>query len=147
VKEFDRLLGAWHGDGVIPSDPPLRLSVDATVERMGEFILFRSAGEPAELPDSVSIIGTAPDGEPRPMHYYDERGVERLYLTSVAGSTWSIWLAPDYDWNGPHGPGFDQRFIGEISTDGRTIEGRWERGLGDKGDRWELDFPLTYIRG
>ena len=34
------------------------------------------------------------------------------------------------DWNGPHGPGFNQPFIGEISADGKTIAGRWERGLG-----------------
>jgi hypothetical protein len=30
----------------------------------------------------------------------------------------------------PDGPGFNQRFIGEISADGKTIEGRWERGMG-----------------
>ena len=62
------------------------------------------------------------------------------------GRTWTIWRAPGEDWNGPDGPGFNQRFIGEISADGDTIEGRWERGLGDAGDAWELDFPLTYVR-
>jgi hypothetical protein len=39
-----------------------------------------------------------------------------------------------------------QRFIGEISADGKTIEGRWERGTGDAGDDWELDFPINYVR-
>ena len=58
----------------------------------------------------------------------------------------TIWLAPGYDWNGPHGPGFNQRFIGKLSEDGDTIDGRWERGLGAAGDEWELDFPLTYRR-
>jgi len=33
-----------------------------------------SVGEPAEVPDSVSIIGGAPDGEPQPMHYFNARG-------------------------------------------------------------------------
>ena len=28
----------------------------------------------------------------------------------------------------------------------RTIEGRWERGMGDAGDQWEIDFPMTYVR-
>jgi len=60
---------------------------------------------------------------------------------------WRIWRAPGEDWNGPDGPGFNQRFIGEISADGTTIVGRWERGMGDAGDAWEIDFPITYARG
>ena len=27
-----------------------------------------------------------------------------------------------------------------------TITGAWERGLGEAGDRWELDFRLDYHR-
>ena len=146
MKQFEPLIGRWHGEGTIPIDPPIAISVDATVEPLGRFIVFRSVGQPAEVPDNVSIIGGAPEGEPQPMHYFDERGVKRLYLTAIEGSTWTIWTAPGEDWNGPDGPGFNQRFIGEISADGLTIRGRWERGLGDAGDQWELDFPLTYVR-
>jgi len=146
VKEFERLMGRWHGEGSIPIERPMQISVDATVEPLGAFVVFRSAGEPAEVPDSLSVIGGAPDGKPQPMHYFDERGVRRHYLTTLDGSTWKIWLAPDYDWNGPDGPGFNQRFIGEVSPDGNRIVGRWERGLGPAGDAWELDFPLTYVR-
>ena len=146
MPDFEPLIGEWHAVGEIPLDPPMRISADTTIERLGEFIVMRSVGEPAEMPDSVSIIGGAPAGEPQPMHYFDDRGVEREYLMTLEGSTWTIWLAPGYDWNGPHGPGFNQRFIGELSEDGNTIDGRWERGLGDAGDEWELDFPLTYRR-
>jgi hypothetical protein len=145
MQAFDPLLGTWRGEGEFP-DPPLRMTVDATIERLGEFIVFRSAGEPAELPDSISIIGGADEREPQPMHYFDSRGVKRLFLTTVEDSTWRIWRAPGEDWNGPDGPGFNQRFIGEISADGRTIEARWERGTGPDGDAWELDFPMTYVR-
>jgi hypothetical protein len=80
------------------------------------------------------------------MYYFDARGIRRLYLTALEGSTWRIWLAPGEDWNGPHGPGFNQRFIGEIAADGGTREAHWERGLGPVGDEWEIDFPITYIR-
>ena len=124
----------------------MRISVEATIERFGEFLVFRSDGEPAEMPDTLSIIGGAAPGEPQPTHYFDSRGVKRLFLTTVEGSTWRIWRAPGEDWKGPDGPGFNQRFIGEISADGRRIEARWERGTGDAGDRWELDFPMTYVR-
>jgi hypothetical protein len=146
MHEFEPLVGEWHGEGEIPIDPPMRISADAKVERLGEFLVFSSKGEPADVPDTLAIIGGAPHGQPQPMHYYDSRGVERLYLTTVEGSTWTIWRAPGEDWNGPHGPGFNQRFIGEISADGRMITGRWERGTGDAGDAWELDFPIDYVR-
>lgn len=145
MHELDRLIGSWHGEGDFP-DPPMRVVSDATIERLGAFVVFRSTGQPAEVPDTLSVIGGAPEGEPQPMHYFDSRGVQRLFLTTVASSTWRIWRAPGEDWNGPDGPGFNQRWIGEISPDGRTIDGRWERGLGPNGDEWELDFPLTYVR-
>jgi hypothetical protein len=146
MKDFAPLIGEWHGEGEFPSEPPMKMSAEATVERLGKFIVFRSVGEPAELPDSISIIGGAPAGEAQPMHYFDDRGVQRLFMTSLEGATWKIWRAPGEDWNGPNGPGFNQRFIGEISADGNAIDGRWERGMGDAGDEWEIDFPMTYVR-
>ena len=146
MQEFEPLIGRWQGEGEIPTEPPMRITVEATIERLGPFVVLRAAGEPKEVPDNISIIGGAPAGEPQPMRYFDDRGVKRRYLTGVEGTTWTIWRAPGEDWNGPDGPGFNQRFIGEISADGRTIDGRWERGTGDAGDEWELDFPITYVR-
>ena len=58
-------------------EPPMKIAGEAKLERLGEFIVFSSTAEPAEVPDSISIIGGAPDGEPQPMHYFDSRGVER----------------------------------------------------------------------
>jgi hypothetical protein len=72
--------------------------------------------------------------------------VKRLYLVRIEGSTLKIWRAPGEDWNGPDGPGFDQRYVGEISADGKRIDGRWERRTAAAGDRWEIDFPLSYVR-
>ena len=146
MKDFEVLIGAWHGEGELPTDPPLKLTVDATIERLGEFIVFSTVGEPAAVPDTISIIGGAPDGEPQPMHYFDSRGVQRLFLMALEGSTLKIWRAPGEDWNGPNGPGFNQRFIGEISTDENSIQGRWERGMGADGNEWEIDFPISYVR-
>ena len=146
TNPFDSLIGEWHAEGEMPIEPPVKITVEAKIERMGEFIVFGTTGEPAAVPDTLSIIGGAPEGEPQPMHYFDSRGVKRLFMVALDGSTLNIWRAPDEDWNGPDGPGFNQRFIGEISADGNTIDGRWERGLGEAGDQWVLDFPLTYVR-
>jgi hypothetical protein len=146
MHEFEPLIGRWRVQGEIPTEPPIKVSGEATLQRLGEFVVFRSASEPPEVPDSISIIGGAPEGDPQPMHYFDGRGVKRMNLTRVEGSTWRIWRNPAEGWSGPDGPGFNQRFIGEISADGRTIQARWERGMGPTGDSWELDFPLTYTR-
>ena len=146
MKQFDPLVGEWHGEGEMPIDPPMKISVEAKISRLGKFIVFSTLAKPEEVPDSVSIIGGAPDGEPQPMHYFDSRGVKRLFMMALEGSTLKIWRAPGEDWNGPDGPGFNQRFIGEISADAKKITGRWERGMGDAGDRWEIDFPMNYAR-
>jgi hypothetical protein len=146
LKQFDRLIGEWHVEGEIPIEPPMKISGESKIDRLGAFLVFSSVAEPADVPDSLSVIGGAPDNEPQPMHYFDSRGVKRQFMTAIDGSTWRIWRAPGEDWNGPDGPGFNQRFIGEISADGRTIDARWERGMGDAGDEWELDFPITYVR-
>jgi hypothetical protein len=146
MKDFEPLIGHWHGEGELPIEPRMKLSEEVTIERLGEFIVFSTVGEPAELPDSIAVIGGGPAGEPQPMHYFDARGVKRMFVMALEGSTWTMWRAPGEDWNGPDGPGFNQRFIGEISADGDTIDGRWERGTGDAGDDWEIDFPMTYVR-
>ena len=147
MHQFEPLIGTWHGEGSIPIEPPMTITVEATLERMGAWLILRSTSEISEVPDNVSVIGGAREGEPQPMHYFDARGVKRLFLMTLNGSTWAIWRAPGEDWNGPDGPGFNQRFIGELSPDGTRIDGRWERGMGDAGDQWELDFPLVYTRG
>ena len=146
MKEFEPLIGEWHAEGEIPMETPMKISAESKIQRLGELIVFSTVAESAEVPDSISVIGGAPDGKPQPMHYFDARGVKRLYLTALEGSTWKVWRAPGEDWNGPDGPGFNQRFIGEISADGMTIEGRWERGTGNAGDEWEIDFPIDYFR-
>ena len=87
--------------------------------------LFKVKGEKAVIPDEATAT---------------------TYMRALEGSTWRIWLAPSQDWSGPHGPGFNQRFIGEISAGGNTIDGRWERGMGNAGDDWETDFPISYVR-
>ena len=69
MEEFEPLIGEWHGEGELAMEPPMKISVEAKIERLGEFIVLSAVGEPAEMPDGVSIIGVARDGEPQPMHF------------------------------------------------------------------------------
>ena len=52
MQEFEPLIGRWHGEGELPVEPPMQLTSDATIERLGEFVVFRSTGEPAAVPDT-----------------------------------------------------------------------------------------------
>jgi hypothetical protein len=67
--------------------------------------------------------------------YGDSRGVSRLYEMSFANGLWNLWRAA---------PGFHQRFGGRISSDGRTIDSKWEKS--EDGANWDSDFDLKYIR-
>ena len=73
------------------------------IERLGDYIVFGSTGQARGDARQLSIIGGAPEGEPQPMHYFDSRGVRRLYLTAIDGSTWKDLASPGEDWNGPDG--------------------------------------------
>src|SRR2546428_12018225 len=134
MKEFKPLIGEWHGEGEVPMEPPMKISMEAKIERLGKFIVMSSVGEPAEVPDSVSIIGGGPDGEPQPMHYFDSRGGKRQVMMALEGSTWKIWRAPGEGWNGPHGPRLNPRFSGGIRADGQKNARRWGRRHGAGGD-------------
>jgi hypothetical protein len=73
-------------------------------------------------------------------HYFDSRGVVRLYAMTFADGVWTLTReSPDFT------PlDFRQRFTGRFGADGNTISGAWEKGR--DGGEWEHDFALTYRR-
>jgi hypothetical protein len=86
-------------------------------------------------PERHAIIGAGQEPETFAQHYYDSRGVARVYGMSLDGGVWKLWR---------EAPGFWQRYTGVISGDGTTIKGAWE-GSAD-GREWKHDFGLTYIK-
>jgi hypothetical protein len=69
------------------------------------------------------------------MHYFDSRGVYRVYAVGMTEGTWM--LSRD-------APGFSQRFTGTFSDEGNTIVGLVE--LSRDGSTWEDDLAITYRR-
>jgi hypothetical protein len=106
----------------------------------GQFLIQRSDVPNSDIPDSISIIGLAPDGESYTQHYFDSRGVVRVYAMTFRDGAWTLLRdEPDFT------PlSFSQRFTGTFSEDGNTVRGGWEMSR-DGGD-WELDFELTYTK-
>jgi hypothetical protein len=70
-----------------------------------------------QAPDGIAIIGAGPKSEGRYLqHYFDSRGVARVYKMSVEDGVWKLWRdEPDFS------PlDFSQRFTGSFSADGET---------------------------
>lgn len=141
LKDLDAFVGEWKVAGAMTLDEPMEISGWTGFEWLvgGGFLVQRSTTEREEFPNTLAVIGPADDGEGYVMHYFDSRGVSRIYTMSLDGRSWTLERAP----SGPRSD-FWQRWIGEFSEDGNTIQGRWETS--DDGSSWELDFHLTYTR-
>ena len=140
LESFDALVGEW----AIEMKPSQHVS-EPTPGRMtiewlrGERVMVqRSKAEDPVFPESVAVFMADDESGSLAMHYFDSRGVARVYRTSFEDGLWKIWRSA-------RGPGdFDQRFDGRLSDDGTTIEASWSK-TGSDGS-WELDFELTYTR-
>jgi hypothetical protein len=98
------------------------------------FLIERWRVDLPEAPDGIAIIGAGDEPETFRQHYFDSRGVQRIYEMTLADGVWKLWRdAPDP---------FPQRFTGTFNDDGKTIAGRWEKA--EDGSNWETDFDFTY---
>jgi hypothetical protein len=93
----------------------------------------RSTVDMPEAPNGISIMGCDAANGTYFQLYSDERGVCRVYEMSIEDGRWKLWR---------EGEPFAQRFSAQISDDGETIVGRWEKAV--DGLTWETDFDLTY---
>ncbi|WP_214401834.1 hypothetical protein [Pseudonocardia lacus] len=144
LAALDVLVGSWTVRPVPPPEwgvvDPDAMAGGVTFEwALGGAYLVGRSHAPDPVPDSMTVI--APDGDGYRQHYYDSRGVTRLYRMTLADGVWTLLRTePDFS------PlDFAQRFVGEFDPDATTIAGRWEQSH-DGGRTWELDFELTYRR-
>jgi hypothetical protein len=106
----------------------------------GQFLLQHTEVPIPEAPDSLAIVATDPRTGGYTQHYYDSRGVTRLYAMSLTDGVWTL-IRESADFSPLD---FRQRFSGTFSPDGNTITGAWEKCL--DGGEWEHDFALIYHR-
>ncbi|MEU4616837.1 hypothetical protein [Streptomyces umbrinus] len=141
LERLDVLVGEWVVEADFPGldTPAARCVFEWALD--GRFLVQRTEVPVAEAPDSMAIIAVDPETGAYTQHYFDSRGVARLYAMSFAGGVWRLLReAPDFS------PlDFRQRFTGQVSEDGTTIRGSWETSH-DDSTTWEHDFTLTYRR-
>jgi hypothetical protein len=135
LEPLNALVGAWNIEATHPLYPSVVVQGRATFEWLeGEqFLLTRSQSDHPDFPDSLGVIGFLDDA--LAMHYYDSRGVHRVYEMSLSDGV--LRFSRD-------APGFSQRFKGTFSDDGKTISGVWELSRDDA--TWADDLQITYRR-
>ena len=106
----------------------------------GRFLLQRWEVPVPEAPDGLAVIGFDEGRGTYLQHYFDSRGVARVYEVGFEDGVWTLSRTkPDFS------PlEFRQRWTGTFSPDGNTITGRWE--ICHDGTTWEPDFDLRWER-
>jgi hypothetical protein len=136
LERLDALVGEWTMEAGPPGGPPWPGAARVSFEWLEgrAFLIERWTVDLPEAPDGIAIIGAGDEPDSFRQHYFDSRGVHRVYEMTLDGGVWRLWRdAPD--------PG-PQRFEGTFSDDGATIAGRWE--IAEDGSTWRTDFDLTY---
>ena len=139
------LVGEWRAEVTFPRTAPDAIAGQTVGGRVvfewvldGQFLVER-AQTPQPVPDSLALIGFDPEHAAYTQHYFDSRGVARVYAMTFDRNVWTL-LRETADFSPLD---FSQRFTGALSDDGDTIAGRWETRT---GSRWEHDFGLRYTR-
>jgi hypothetical protein len=145
LERLAPLVGEWELEASVSGEPQGRARSTFEWLEDGAYLAIRGDGEPTEnapqewvenspLP-TMMIVGLDDAGEIFYTLYADARAVSRVYLMTLSDRVWKMWR---------DAPGFHQRFSAELSQDGRTMTGAWEKSR--DGSDWELDFDVVYTR-
>ncbi|MFI6434191.1 hypothetical protein [Streptomyces sp. NPDC050759] len=140
LARLDVLVGEWDVEAEFPGQA---VGAGRSVFEWaldGQFLVQRTEA-PDPAPGSMAIVSVEPETGAYTQHYFDARGVVRLYAMTFDGEVWQL-LREEEDFSPLS---FRQRFTGRLSVDGDSIHGVWERSK-DGSAEWETDFGLTYRR-
>jgi hypothetical protein len=141
LEQLRPFIGEWNLEVSLPA--PDEVTARATFEWAldGRFLIQRVEISIPEAPNSIAVIGADPRGGAYAQHYFDSRGVVRVYGMTFEDGVWTLQReSPDFS-----ELGLWQRYSGTFSADGDAIEGAWEMSH-DEGATWERDFAIVYRR-
>jgi hypothetical protein len=147
IERLEPFIGQWSMEAVFPSTSPAAgIHAEGVARTVFEylagrkFVIQRWEVPHPDAPDGIAIVGWDNSRDSLVEHYFDSRGVARLYEMSFNDGLWRLSrTAADFS------PlDFAQRYTGTISEDGSTIRGRWE--ISTDGLQWEHDFELNYSK-
>jgi hypothetical protein len=150
LQPLDRLVGRWTSESIHPALPGVVVSGTVMAEWLegGHFLIIRTRNDHPDFPDAISILGYSdvdrvedpPDGidslgTELSLHYFDSRGVSRVYDALIDAATWRLWR---------NAPELSQTFVGEFADDGDTVLGLWR--MCRDGAEWHDDLRIVYRR-
>ena len=138
MARLEAFIGEWAMEASFPdgNGGTGRAVFEWALDR--QFLICRTVVPGA--PDAIEIMGYDPGRMPYCQHYFDSRGIARVYAMDLSDGVW-ILLRDSADFTPL---AFAQRYIGTFSPDGQRIDGRWESA--QDGVTWELDFHLNYTK-
>jgi hypothetical protein len=137
IEDLLIFVGRWELTVDLPGGEDTR--GDVVFDLMGDVLVQRTTIPIPEAPDSCCVVVRQDDGSYM-QHYFDSRGVARLYGMAFDGHTWTLERTkPDFT-----SLDFHQRYVGTFSDDLRTITGEWQSST--NGREWSRDFGLSYRR-
>jgi hypothetical protein len=135
---LDVLVGQWTQQVSGHGDPIGTMTFEWT---LGDRYLLQRSTLPAPFAESVALIEYDESAGEFRHHYFDNRGVSRVYRMTMAGPQWTLSRTePDFS-----ELKLAQRYVGTISDDGRSVAGQWEQSY-DRGATWEPDFGVRLER-
>jgi len=136
LDELDILVGEWDTEGSHPLlDGVVRGRTMYEWLTGRRFLIQRSETPPNTVPSAVSVIGGGETPGIWPMHYFDSRGVTRVYQLSFRDRVLRIWRDQ---------PGFMQRSVGVFEDGDRTFRLKGE--LAEGSGPWKRDLEMTFRR-
>jgi len=143
LDALDLLVGEWRMEATFHASEPAEGDARVVFGWMEgrRFLEQRWSVPVPEAPDGLAVIGVDPSGDaPFLQHYFDSRGVARVYRMWVTDV--ELRLTRDAEDFSPLD--FRQRYVGAVADGGRRIDGAWE--ICHDGSTWEHDFALSYIK-
>ncbi len=139
VEPLNQFVGEWEMEVAFPGASPMG-GARTTFEWMtgGRLLVQRWEIPIPEAPDGLAIYGYDELRGTLLQHYFDARGVVRIYEMTLEHGVWRLERNRE-DFSPLN---FSQRFTGTFSEDGNTIVGTWE--IAHDHSTYEKDFDLAY---
>lgn len=144
AKPLDALqpfIGEWVVEGRHVAFPDTVIRGASVFEWWGDrtFLIHRATLDHPDFPDSIAVMGATRLDGGLAQHYFDSRGVHRVFDMTFADGVWTL----DRKAVGPKD--FDQRMNATFSADGNTIMAESE--LRDSHTHeMRRDFSVIYRR-
>jgi hypothetical protein len=137
MNRLEILEGTWDIEIVFPHPGADKIHGKTVFEWMegGLFLIQKTTVHAPNTPGSLIIIGFDTDKSLYKMHYFDSRGIDRIYYMTLNKGIWKQWRNDSE---------FSQRFTGKFNDTENTIQSVWEKSI--DGGVWEHDFNLTFKR-